>query len=128
MSQFLNQPWLLNPHFKELYDIVSQLADGLNKYRTYLKQQNDSAKVSHSSLTPTRTISESIELVCVPVVDKCDSCYSVVVQISLEKYTMYSPMFLNEFAPDDQHQHKNWVAGLKLEFPAMLYRLCMAII
>lgn len=78
------------------------------------------AKVAHSSLTPTRTISESIEFVCVPVVNKCDSCYSAV-QASLEKQPMYSLVFLNEFAPEDRHQRKNWVAGLKLEFPAMLY-------
>ena len=78
------------------------------------------AKVAHSSLTPTRTISESIELICIPVVNKCDSCYSAV-QASLKKHPMYSPIFLNDFAPDDRHQCKNWVAGLKLEFPAMLY-------
>ena len=92
LSQLINQLWLLNPRFKELYDIVSQLADGFNKYRTYLKQQNNSVKVAHSSLTPIRTISESIELVRVPVVNKCDSCYSAV-QASLEKHPMNSPIF-----------------------------------
>ena len=35
---------------------------------------------------------------------------------------MYCPIFLNELAPDDRYQRKNWVAGLKLEFPVMMYR------
>ena len=121
LTQLLNQSWILKPHFKELYSTISQLSDGFNQYHTYLKQQTNAVKVAHSSLTPTRTISESIELACVPVVSECDSCYSVV-QASLEKQPMYSPIFLNEFAPDDRHQRKNWVAVLKLEFPAMLYR------
>ena len=44
LSQLINQPWLLNLHFKE---IVSQLVDGFNKYRTYLNQQNNSVKVAY---------------------------------------------------------------------------------
>ena len=97
LTQILNQPWIFKPQFNELYGTISQLADGFNQYRTYLKQQANTVKVAHSSLTPTRTISESIELNGVPVVSKCDSCYSVV-QASLEKQPMYSLIFLNEFA------------------------------
>ena len=72
-------------------------------------------------MTPARTITESIELTCIPVIDRCDSCYSQV-QESLENKPMYCPIFLNELAPEDRHQRKNWIAGLKLEFPAMMYR------
>lgn len=35
---------------------------------------------------------------------------------------MHCLIFLNELAPEDRHQRKNWIAGLKLEFPAMMYR------
>ena len=100
---------------------LSLLMDSTNTVHTSSSKITLHRQVAHSSLTPTRTISESIELVCVPVVNKCDSYYSVV-QASLLKHPMYSPIFLNDFAPDDRHQRKNWVAGLKLEFPAMLYR------
>ena len=64
---------------------------------------------------------ESIELTCIPVIDRCDSCYSQV-QESLENKLMHCLIFLNELAPEDRHQRKNWIAGLKLEFPAMMYR------
>lgn len=121
LTRLLNQPWLLKPSFKQLHDIISALAKGFDKYRVYLKQQNDAWKLNQSSLTPARTISESIELTCVPVVKQCDSRYTAV-QASLEEKAMYCPIFLNELAPEDRHQRRNWIAGLTLEFPAMMYR------
>ena len=121
LTQLLNQPWLFKPSFKRLHDIISALAEGFDKYRQYLKQLNDACKMNQSSLTPARTISESIELTCVPVVKQCDSRYTKV-HAALEQKAMYCPIFLNEFAPDDRHQRRNWIAGLKLEFPAMMYR------
>ena len=100
LTQLLNLPWLFKPSFRQLHDIISALANGFDKYRVYLKQQNDAGKLNQSSLTPSRTISESIELTCVPVVKQCDSQYTAV-QASLEEKDMYCPIFLNEFAPED---------------------------
>lgn len=76
--------------------------------------------MNQASLTPSRTISESIELTSVPVVKQCNSQYSCV-QSALAEKPMYCPIFLNELAPEDRHQRKNWVAGLQLEFPTMMY-------
>ena len=87
----------------------------------YLKQQNDAWKLNQSSLTPAWTISESIELTCVPVVKQRDSRYTAV-QAFLEEKAMYCPIFLNELATEDRHQRRNWIAGLTLKFPAMMYR------
>ena len=39
LTEVLNQPWIFKPHFKQLHTIISELCDGFNKYRTYLKQQ-----------------------------------------------------------------------------------------
>ena len=113
----------LQPSFKQLHAIISALTKGFNKYRVYLKQQNDGWKLNQSSLTPARTISESIELTCVSVVKQCDSRHTAV-QASLEKKAMYCLILLNELAPEDRHQHtcRNWIAGPRLEFPAMMYR------
>ena len=121
LTRLLNQPWLSKPSFRQLHDIISALAKGFDKYRVYLKQQNDAVKLNQSSLTPARTISESIELTYVPVVEECDSRYTAV-QASLEEKAMYCPMFVNEFAPKDRHQRRNWIAGLTLQCPAMMYR------
>ena len=121
LSQLLSQPWIFKTPFAELRKVISDLADGLNKYRTYLKQQRDTWNGSVLSLTPARTISKSIELIPIPVVRQCVSSYTSI-QKSLKEKAFYSPIFLNEFAPDDRHQSKNWIAGLKLEFPGMMYR------
>ena len=98
LTQLLNQLWLFKPHFKELHGMISCLAEGLDKYRVYLKHQTDSMKVAYSSLTPARTISESIELICIPVIDRCDCCYSQV-QESLENKPMYCPIFFKWVGP-----------------------------
>ncbi len=90
-----------------------------DKYGLYLKQQNAGCKLNQASLTPVK--SESTELLCVPVVSQCDSRYATV-QARLEEKAMYCPNFLNELAPEDRHQRKNWISGLRLEFPAMMYR------
>ena len=121
LTRLLNQPWLFKPSFKQLHDIINTLAECFDKYRLYLKQQSDAWKINQSLLTPARTISESIELTCVPVVKQCDSRYSIV-QAALEEKAMYCPVFLNELAPEDRHQRRNWVAGLRLTFPVMMYR------
>ncbi len=112
---------LLKPSFKQLHEILSALAMCFNKYRLYLKQRNAGCKLNQALLTPARTISESIELLCVPVVSQCDSRYATV-QARLEEKAMYCAIFLNELAPEDRHQCKNWISGLRLEFPAMMYR------
>ena len=48
LTQLLNQPWLFKPSFKRLHDIISALAEGFDKYRQYLKQQNESIIVNPS--------------------------------------------------------------------------------
>ncbi len=57
------------PLFKELRGIIESLCSGFDKYRTYLKRQGDTItwKLNQGSLTPCRTISESIQLQPVPV-------------------------------------------------------------
>ena len=92
LTRLLNQPWLFKPSFKQLHDIITAFAKGFDKYRVYLKQQNDAWKLNQSSLTPARTISESIELTCVPLVKQCDPRYTGV-QASLEEKAMYRPIF-----------------------------------
>ena len=92
LTRLLNQPWLFTPSFKQLHNIISALAKGFDKYRVYLKQQNDAWKLNQLSLTPARTISESIELTCVLVVKQCDSWYTAVPAFLEEKAT-YCPIF-----------------------------------
>lgn len=121
LTHLLQQSWLHRSSFKQLHDIIQGLANSFDKYRTYLQQQRDSSVVNRSSLTPCRTISESIELFPVPVVTHCKPEYSRIQQIILDK-DHYQPILLSEFAPDDRHARKNWLSQLQLEVPAMMYR------
>ena len=76
LSSLLQQPWIFapsTPSFKELCLLLNSLADGFGKYSDYLKRQNDAVRMSQMSVTPARTISESLELVHVPIVEKCKS-------------------------------------------------------
>ena len=68
LSFLLNQPWLFSPSFKQLCETVDALAEAFNTYCAYLKQQSNVYSVNQASLTPARTISESMELVPVEVV------------------------------------------------------------
>ena len=121
LTHVLNQPWICKPAFKPLYDIIDDLAHSFNKYRAYLQRQCESWNEGRSSLTPPRSISESIELLPIQVVHQCKPQYLKVQQILMEK-EMYSPIFLNELAPDDCHERKNWLVGMQLDFPTMMYR------
>ena len=121
LTSLLNQPWLFSPSFKQLRETIDALAEAFNTYRSYLKQQSNAYSVNQASLTPARTISESIELVPVEVVSQCSSQYADI-QTALSTKPMYTPVFANDFAPEDRHQRKNWFAGLKLVSPSMMYR------
>ncbi len=72
------------------------------------------------SLTPARTISESLELLPIPVVDKCKTVYEKIEE-ELRLISMHEPIFANDFAPDDRFQRKNRFSGMKLAIPCMMY-------
>ena len=68
LTSLLNQPWLFSPSFKQLRETIDALAKAFNIYHDYLKRQSNAYSVNQASLTPARTISESIELAPVEVV------------------------------------------------------------
>ena len=105
LTSLLNQPWLFSPSFKQLRETIDALAEAFNTYRSYLKQQSNAYSVNQASLTPARTISESIELVPVEVVSQCSSQYADI-QTALSTKPMYTPVFANDFVPEDCHQRK----------------------
>ena len=86
-----------------------------------MKKQSNEWKINQGSLTPCRSISESIQLQHIPVIELYKPQYSKLQQLLLGK-GFYEPIFLNEYAPEDRHARKNWFCGLELGVPTMLYR------
>ena len=121
LTQLLNQSWIFRLSFKTFRELIESLCDGLDKYRTYLKKQSNEWKIYQGSLTPCRSISESIQLQHLPVTELYKPQYSKLQQLLLGK-GFYDPIFLNEYAPEDHYARKNWFCGLELGVPTMLYR------
>ena len=103
LTSLLNQPWLFSSSFKQLRETIDALAEAFNIYHSYLKQQSNAYSVNQASLTPARTISESITLILVEVVSQCSSQYADI-QTALSTKPMYTPVFANDSAPEDHHQ------------------------
>ena len=118
LSFLLNQPWLFSPSFKQLCETVDALAEAFN---TYLKQQSNAYSVNQASLTPARTISESMELVPVEVAANAVLSMQIIRQHfpqSLCKIPFLQMILAQRIVTTE----KNWFAGLKLVSQSMVHR------
>ena len=118
LSFLLNQPWLFSPSFKQLCETVDALAEAFN---THLKQQSNAYSVNQASLTPARTISESMELVPVEVAANAVLSMQIIRQHfpqSLCKIPFLQMILAQRIVTTE----KNRFAGLKLVSQSMMYR------
>ena len=84
--------------------MINILAEWLSRYRDYLKQQNSAIRMNQMSLTPARTITESLEL----LPNKCKAVYEKIEE-EVRLQSMYEPIFV--FIPGDQFTEKTGLQG-----------------
>lgn len=77
----------------------------------YLQKHNDSMKLVHASLSPVCDVEDNILLEFRSSVSVCDPKYSQIQQ-KLLSLPIYTPVFVNDYAPTDQFVRKHWVDKL----------------
>ena len=123
LSGVLSQPWCHKAHFKRLQSELLSLDEVMKKYGNYLRKHSESMKLVHASPSPVRDVEDNILLEFHSSVSVRDPQYSQVQQ-KLMSLPLYTPVFVNDYAPIDRFVRKHWVDKLQVEFSIQMYRYC----
>lgn len=118
LSDTLLSPWILRQSFKPVFEDVEKLLDCMNKYRTYLRDVSERMNSVHHSSTPARTPSDNMVLLVHEASEKVAFEYQKLFESLGDDY---EPVHLEEFAPEDRFQRRQWLSAIALPVPFVIY-------
>ena len=115
------QPWLSVSRFEALRADVEQLVAGMQKYKTYLEQHCEAVQAHHRMVEvqpPTDTaVMTTIQASSDHVPEKYKD-----LDLMLGDLAPYQTVFLNDLAPEDRYERREWLSQITLPSPTMVYR------
>ena len=70
-------PWFSNPKFKSFAGEVDRLIDGMQRYLSFLSQQQERNKKAHSSMEPVRSLKDTWKMRDIPLSTNVKEEYGV---------------------------------------------------
>ncbi|XP_060585359.1 uncharacterized protein LOC132741240 isoform X2 [Ruditapes philippinarum] len=129
LSHILMLPWFLNEKFSSFRTKVNELATCLEKYATFLCDQNKRTEKNHHNLEPVRSWSDNFSFNIKSAHEKglnkgkentkktiVKYSYSNVIE-ALENLDYYEPLDLVELEPIDAVKRRAWLEHMELPFP-----------
>lgn len=119
LSDALSQPWLSRAIFRSLREPTEGLVKALQQYKEYLNKHTSNVDRAHHSRTSEIQVDKTSLTTLLPSKDIPDT-YSHLVDM-LESKPLYTPVFVQDFTPQDRFNRRHWLHNLVVPFDAMLY-------
>ena len=95
------------------------LLNALNQYKVYLDKHSATVSAAHH-LSVSEVQIDKTSLTSLSPCDTIADAYRLL-NNAIENKPLYTPIFVQDFAPKDRFQRRRWLQNLKVPFNAMMY-------
>ena len=95
------------------------LLSAFYQYKVYLDKHLVAVNESHHAFRIDLDIDKTSLVSLNPSLEVLE-CYNSLVD-AIENKPLYAPVFLQDFAPTDRYERRQWLQNIEVPFPAMIY-------
>ena len=121
LSGVLMQPWFAAKQFVAVRADIEQLVHAMHKYQSFLSSQKEKVQARQQAIKEVHP-EDSATLVTLPGNSSATGAEYSELEQSMLTLSLYQPLCVNDFAPAERYQRRQWLAKLQLPFLVMLYQ------